>query len=556
MSKQVPRLEPSTKFHFVTSIWMLPIVALLISGWLAYEYFSQLGPEIRIIFPKNEGLKVGQSAIKYKDVSIGIVKKVELQEDGEGVTVVARMDKSATNYLNENTKFWIVKPEVGLSGVSGLETLITGTYINMYTQQGHEFIDKFHGLHQAYRKVNEGEYFHLNAPIGYSIKKGTPLYFKNMKVGYVEYINIALDGQSIDFIVFINKLYLPYLHTDSKFWVTSAITMDIDNGKLNVNMAPITHLLHGGIAFSSTGEDKEDNVSSDHIFHLYANYDLAKKKLTKETNYPQMIEIETNQSVAKLTENASVQYEGYDVGSVKNIVLRYDDITHKINAKIYAEIDISFFAQVGERKESIKRHFTKAVREGLSAQISSNNFLTGHMIVSLVFEKDRKKAYALRIHDEHIILPTIVSHDANLMDKVEKMVEKLNELPMDKLFASLNKLLEQGGKVLVDTDKIINHVDKPLMRVMKDMKQAISNLNKMTNKKAFTQMPEKVNKSLDSLNRTLKATRKVVKGYDNNSLLTRQIAETLKVVTQTSREMQQFLKMLNRKPNSLIFGDQ
>ena len=221
MSKHVPIVESSTKFHFFTSIWMIPVIALLISAWLAYQYFSQLGAEIRIVFPQNEGLKVGQSLIKYKDVSIGVVKKVELQEDGEGVTVIARMDKGAYNYLNENTKFWIVKPEVGLSGISGLETLITGTYINMYTEKGTEFTDTFIGLSQSFRKTNEGEYFHLNAQTGYTVKVGTPIYLKNIKVGYVQHMNIALDDTSIDFIVFIEKFYVPYVHADSKFWVES-----------------------------------------------------------------------------------------------------------------------------------------------------------------------------------------------------------------------------------------------------------------------------------------------------------------------------------------------
>ncbi|HHD79293.1 MAG TPA: MCE family protein, partial [Epsilonproteobacteria bacterium] len=158
MSKQIPKVEESTKFNFITSIWIVPFIALIIAGWLAYQYFSELGPEIRIIFPNNEGLQAGQSHIKYKDVPIGVVKKIELQKDGEGVTIIARMDKNTEAYLNDNTKFWIVKPEVGVTGVSGLETLISGTYINMYTQKGGAFKEKFHGMSHAYRKINDGEY--------------------------------------------------------------------------------------------------------------------------------------------------------------------------------------------------------------------------------------------------------------------------------------------------------------------------------------------------------------------------------------------------------------
>ncbi|WP_296824643.1 MlaD family protein, partial [Sulfurovum sp.] len=116
MSQEIPEIEESTKFNFITSIWIIPFIALLIAGWLAYQYYSELGPQIRITFPKNEGLQVGQSHIKYRDVPIGTVSKIELQEEGEGVVVIARMDKTATPYLNEHSRFWIVKPEVGISG--------------------------------------------------------------------------------------------------------------------------------------------------------------------------------------------------------------------------------------------------------------------------------------------------------------------------------------------------------------------------------------------------------------------------------------------------------
>lgn len=94
MSQQIPTIEESTKFNFITSIWIVPFIAMLIAGWLAFQYFAQLGPEIRIVFPKNEGLQAGQSQIKYRDVPVGTVKKIELQEDGDGVVVVARMDKN------------------------------------------------------------------------------------------------------------------------------------------------------------------------------------------------------------------------------------------------------------------------------------------------------------------------------------------------------------------------------------------------------------------------------------------------------------------------------
>ncbi len=548
MSKQIPKIEESSKFNFITSIWIVPFIALLIAAWLAYQYFSELGPEIRIIFPKNEGLQAGQSHIKYKDVPIGVVKKIELQEDGDGVIVIARMDKDTEAYLNDNTKFWIVKPEVGVTGVSGLETLISGTYINMYTEKGGTFKETFHGMSHAYRKINDGEYFHLSAPVGYNIKKGTPLYFKNIQVGQVEYMNISLDGSSVDFIVFVEKFYVPYVHTDSKFWVASALDVDISNGRLDVNIAPFSYMLHGGISFSSTGEDPNNTVEDAYVFHLYQNRGVAEgKQIGQGGDYIHTFEIDTYASIAKLKVDASVRYEGYDVGRVKDIKLSFEPKTHKMMGKVYVDIDTSSFATEDENSSTCEKRFMRALKEGLHAKITPTDPITGMLYVKLLFE-DSNETQTIAYGKKYPIIPSSLYNESSVMDGVEHFIAKLNHLPLEKLVTSLHK-------VVTDTNEVVNGVNKPLVTVLSNLKTTIKNLNKMTNKKSFVAMPDEINKTLKELTRTLKTTKKVVKGYDNNSLITHQITETLKIVTKTSKEMQQFLKMLNRKPNSLIFGD-
>ena len=207
MSKQIPEITESSKFNLITSIWIVPIIALIIAGWLAYQHFSQRGPEIKIVFPQNEGLVAGQSVVKYKNVPVGKVTDIYVEEGTDGVVVVVRMNtKEAESYLSEHARFWIVKPEVGLSGVSGLDTLLSGTYINVYSKAGGKHLtNKFIGLTQAYRDDLQGEYFHLSSPNGEGVAVGTPVYFKNIKVGQVEYLYIGLNDKNIEVIVFIDK---------------------------------------------------------------------------------------------------------------------------------------------------------------------------------------------------------------------------------------------------------------------------------------------------------------------------------------------------------------
>ena len=544
MSKQIPKIEESTKFNLLTSIWIVPVVALFIALWLVWQHYSRLGPEIRIIFPKNEGLQAGQSQIKYKDVPVGEVTKIELSEDGKGVIVYARMKKMAADYLNDTTKFWIVKPEVGVTGVSGLETLISGTYINMYAQKKSQTKEQFYGLTHAYRKNTEGEYFVLTAPEAYTVTKNTPVYFKNLQAGQVEYVTVGLDGKSIEFIVFVDRAYVHYIHRDSKFWVMSTFDVDVSSGRLDLNIAPLPNLVHSGIEFSSSGEDRNDTIPEKFSFYLYKNVALAnQKKIGEGGTAVKTYKMITYDSVAKLNINAPVRYKGFDVGHVKGMKLQYESDTHKVKGEILLDIDTSSFSD----DKSGEKNLYNAVKEGLRARVTPTDPITGLLYVDLVLA-DENTTRQIEQNGTYALLPSIPMEQSGIMDGVERMIAKINALPLDDLIVSISQLAK-------DSDRAVKDLHQPLQTILADLKESVKALKKMTSKKSFTAMPDEVNKTLKELTRTLKTTKKVIKDYDSNSLLTRQISQTLKSVTKSSQEMQQFLKMLNRKPNSLIFGD-
>ena len=529
MSVQTPQVEESSKFNLITSIWIVPFIALIIAGWLAFQYFSELGPEIKIVFPENEGLNAGQSQIKYRNVPVGTVKKIVLQKKGEGVSVIAQMDKSVVPYLNANTKFWIVKPEVGMSGVSGLDTLISGTYINMFATKGGKPVQTFRGLSEGFRYSEDGSYFQLTAPSGYNIKQGTPVYFKNIEAGQVEHINISLDGQNVEFAVFIKEIYVPYVHRSSKFWVTSAADVSYANGRLDLNVAPVASLVQGGIEFSSTGEDRLDTVPDNFTFRLYKNAHLAEgQTIGRGGDFIKSFEIVTHDSIAKLKRGALVEYEGYEVGRVKDIELSYNMQTHKILGKVLVDIDLSSFSSKKDDVTSCQKKFYKAVEEGLSAKIMPTNPFTGTLFVDLVFDSNVTNR-SVEQGEKYARLPTIPNDSVGIADEVEKLVVSLN--------------------------RIVNDNEKPIQLLVADLQKTVKDINDMTSRKSFKAMPDQLNKTMKELTKTLDKTRKVLEGYDKNSLLTHQVSQTLKEVTETSQEMQQFLKLMNRKPNSLIFGD-
>ena len=545
MPREIPQVEESTKFNFMTSIWIVPFIALLIAGWLAYQYFSELGPEIRIVFPNNEGLKAGQSHIRYKDVPIGVVTKIELNKEGEGVVVIARMDKMASPYLNENSKFWIVKPEVGVSGVSGLDTLLSGTYINMFTEKGIVEKEKFVGLAQTYRNIGDGEYFILNTHSGASsVKVGTPIYFKNLKVGQVEYLVLSLDETSVDVIVFIDKQFTSYVKMHSRFWIRSTLDAEIISGTLDLKVAPLTDMIQGAIEFSSPLGEHNRTIPNGFVFELYKNKNIIEsKKVGHGGQYIKTFVLHTQEPIAKLKEKSLVRYGGFEVGKVKKIKLSYEKKTHAMKGKVHIAIDTSVFEDPHDTNHTGEENFYQAVKEGLRAQIIPTDPITGSLYVNLSFvENDGNKS--IEPSGGYALIPTVEYASGNFMASATKILDKINNLPLEKLLTSLNKVVDESAKPVANANAILL-----------DLKKTVRNLNKMTNKKTFAKMPDDVNRMLKELERTLKTTKRVVKGYDSNALMMKQLTQTLETVTETSMQMQIFLKMLNRKPNSLIFGD-
>jgi paraquat-inducible protein B len=546
MSKEIPEVEESTKFNFITSIWIVPFIALIIAGWLGYQHFAERGPEIKIIFPQNEGLVAGQSVVKFRNIPIGKVTKIYAEEGTDGVVVVVRMNtKRSKPYLTEHARFWIVKPEVGLSGVSGLDTLLSGTYIEIYSKaEGKQFRKKFIGLTQPYRDSMEGEYFHLSSPNGENVSVGTPVYYKNIKVGQVEYLNLGLDNKSVDVIVFIDKLYVPFVHDDSKFWTKNMVNMNFAKGNLDINIAPLNYMLQGGIVFSSSGEDKSRSVGYRHIFPLYESKTQAQSKtIGSKIKAIKEFMLLTEDSIANLRVNAPVRFEGFDIGWVSDMELSYDKSTHKMLGQILVDIDTSVFEDKHETNSSGELNFYQAVDEGLRAKLTALDPITGMLFIDLTFNHQDLNGSIIQ-GAKYARLPMASDNSSGIMASMTQILDKLNNLPLEKLLASVNRVVDESSEPIANANEILI-----------DLKKTVESINVLTSKKSFATLPNELNKVLKSIGKTLKSTEKVVKGYERDPIEKRQLIETLEVLTETSNEMKLFLRMLNRKPNSLIFGD-
>ncbi|HIP18141.1 MAG TPA: MCE family protein [Sulfurovum sp.] len=546
MSQQIPEIRQSSKFNFITSIWIVPFIALIIAGWLAYQFFADRGPEIRVVFPVNEGLVAGQSVVKFRNVPVGKVTAIHIEDNAKGVIVVIRMNtKRSIPYLTEKARFWIVKPEVGLGGISGLDTLISGTYINIYSEEGgKEVRDEFVGLSQPYRDTMKGEYFHLVSFDDKNIAVGMPVYYKNIKVGQVEYLYLGLNNKSLETIIYIDKQYAHLVHDDSKFWIKSTFNVDFTKGNIDVNVAPLNFMLQGGIVFSSPGKDSNDSVANDRVFVIYSSKTKAQSKTIGST--PKKIrnfKLFTEEASANLRVSAPVRFFGYDIGWVSKVEHNYNKTLHKMSTEICIALDTSVFEDKNDKNTSGEENLYQAVRKGLRARLDTLDIISGMLYVNLYFDKEDENV-TIVTKGKHKILPMSNEGSASMMGSLSKMMDKLSKLPLEKLVNSVDKVINEASEPIANANELL-----------KELKKSAADLNEMTRKKTFKTMPDEVNKTIKELTRTLKSTRKVIDGYGKGSMMNEQLTYTLEILTKTSKEMEVFLRMLNRKPNSLIFGD-
>jgi len=556
-----PIIEESKSFNLFTSIWIVPMIALIISLWLVYQHFSRLGPEIRIVFGNSGGLSAGQSVIKHRDVPIGKVIRIEVQQDGDGVVVIARINKESSAYINDTTHFWIVKPEVGYAGVSGLDTLISGSYISMSAKKSKVKQDEFVGLDRPYRDLDSGEYFLLHTMSSTSIKIGTPVNYRNNKVGQIEHIVLSDDGRSTDIVVFVDKQFTHLINTTTKFWLQSLLSIGLHGNKVDIDIAPVlSHLAFGGISFETKLDKKYPKAHSNYFFRLFDSKDEAEtKKVGKGLSQIHPFIFEFKGKISGLRSGASIRYQGFDIGEVDSVDLSYDSVKHTMVGEVLGGIDLSMFI---DANRSGFENLKLAVEDGMRAQLKSTNPLIDILYIDLIFAENTARSTLTDDKPEGTKFPVTTATGSSIMSEISRFTHKLNELELDKLLSSATKLMLELTEATKSLKSLADRNSDPLSEMIstmantsKNLDNTLKNIDTITSEKSLKDMPNKLNDAISELGKTLKTTKRVLNGYRSNSLFGKRVTEMLKEINKSSEETKRLLRKMNKKPNSLIFGD-
>jgi paraquat-inducible protein B len=244
------------------------VIAAIAAGWLIYKNVRETGPIISIQFNDGDGLQANQTVLKYHGVRIGEVRSVQLAGEPAHVEVKARLTASAKNLAREGSQFWIVRPEVGAGGLSGLETIISGPYIQVQPGSGKEQ-KKFIGVDEPpiLKQSKNGLEVILTTPQINTLSIGSPVYYRGIEVGAVEYFVLGTNSTEVEIHALIEPAFAPLVRTDSEFWNAGGISVNLKFFGINISAETLKSLVIGGIAFA-TPEPARDLASSGAIFPL------------------------------------------------------------------------------------------------------------------------------------------------------------------------------------------------------------------------------------------------------------------------------------------------
>ena len=512
-------------------VWIIPVVALAVAGWIGLKSVWDEGPTITIQFNSAEGIEAGKTKIRYKSVEIGLVKSVKLSADNKAAIVTAEMDRHASDsFLRDDARYWIVRPRIVGGQISGLTTLLAGSYIGADPGKSEKERRSFVGLETPPVITSDvpGRAFTLEAENLGSLDVNSPVYYRGVLAGRVVSGEVAADGKTVQVGVFIHAPFDKFVNTESRFWNESGVDLSLDATGLKLNTESLVTLLLGGIAFETPPDVQAQPAAANSRFALYDNRTAAFKP--RETVILPVI-MKFTQSVRGLAVGAPVDFRGISAGEVRRIDLEFDPVNVRflqvVEANLFPERLRSRYRDPSRRalpELTPAQRVQRFVEHGLRAKLSSANLLTGQQYVALDFFP---KAAPARTDASRtpLEIPTIPGGFGELQESLQNIASRLEKVPFDKLAEDLRKALQSLDAMIKKADKLVDQLSSD---VAPELRSTL----------------EQARKTLGSAEHAL----------GSNSPLQGDLRETLIEVTKAAESVRALTDYLERHPESLLRG--
>ncbi|OXY82480.1 intermembrane transport protein PqiB [Oceanimonas doudoroffii] len=527
-----PRAERRTQ-RSLSPIWIVPLVAVLIGSWMIYDNLSKLGPSITLVMDNAEGIEAGKTLIKTRNVEVGRVEKVRLSDDLQHALITARMSPQAEDMLNAETRFWVVKPRIGREGISGLNTVLSGAYIQLLPGSSEQSKRRFQVLEQPPVAPPDAAGLRINliSQVGNAVSTGDPVSYQGYTVGRVEHSEFDPEKREMRHRLYIQSPYDVLVTSTTRFWTSSGIDMRLDSQGFRVNVGSLESLVGGGVTFGVP-----ENTAMGHKAKAGATYMLfADAESANEGSYDQYLEyvLLVDDTVRGLTPGAPVEYRGVRIGSVVSVPFHFTapqpDSLSRFAIPVLIRIEPQRFDNTTEIIDT-KAWYARLDRmfgHGLRASLKAGNLLTGALFVDLNFQKEAEPYTSLTFVKRRVF-PTTTGGFAQIEQKVSNLLDKLNNLEIEPVVDNLNQTLASTHQTMEKVNQIAASVDNLL------------------DSPDTSALPGNVNQTLRQLSDTLQGFAPGSEGYG-------ELTGTLSRLEQLMRELQPVVRTLNDQPNALIF---
>lgn len=514
----------------LSPVWIIPIVATLIGLWLVWEHYAALGPQIKVRFETANGVDAGKTAVQCRSVRVGVVETVQLAHDLKSVVATLRINNDAADLLRSDTRFWVVRPRFGGAGISGLGTLVSGTYIELDPGTESEERHHFDGLENPPVTPQGVPGLHLTLVVDKagSVGIGSSVFHRGINVGRVESRVFNAAERRLEFGVFIQGDYGSLITRRTRFWNVSGIDLNIDADGVRLRTGTLDSLISGGVEFDTASDGPPAEPAADGaVFTLYSSFDATKESsLNPRLTYLLLFD----ESVRGLSPNAPVEFRGIRVGTVLGVSFDYFPTDPERRVPVLIKIDPTLIAHLpdGDVGQKGRDMIAGRVRGGLRATLRIGNLITGQLLVDLTPQKNAPPAEVTELGG-YQVLPTISTGLSQLQDKVTAVLDKIQNLKIE-------ETVEHASGALVEIKSSAT-----------ELKSVLAGVDKLLGSEETKSLPQDLKTSLEEMRRTLAA-------FNETSGLYRDVSRTLQDLDATLRAIESLATTLERKPSSLLWG--
>ena len=528
-------------------VWVIPIIAALVGGWMVFQSVLEENAKIEVTFKSAAGLEAGKTLVKVRDIVVGKVTDVDFSKDLGLVNVEMEFEGIGPKHITDKTRFWVIKPRIGAGGVSGLDTLLSGAYIEADPGEGGEPATKFTGMEEPgnYQLGNPGTKYRLEASALGSLSRGSPIKYRDVAVGQVTRYHLAEDSVSVDIDIFVRAPYDKLVKRDTRFWNISGIDIEAGAEGFKLEMASIATLISGGVAFSESDSLSGTQAVADSVFTLYKHEDA--QAVAEEVAFYVPAKLYFKNGVNGLIAGAPVEYKGLRLGTVEKVTSELSQDKTDMTTIAMVRFEPDRLPEQSDSRSLSREERTKRVHQfleiivthqGVRAQLKTGNLLTGKALIDLKKFPDAKPD-PVRYVDGLAIFPTMPESLANIAEKVDGITTKINQI-----LAKIDAIpITRIGENLAETTTSINEI--PMAKIGSNLAELTARLDTFPVGQIGNDLAKTL-KSLEALIESLNAAKGGVIGV--------QTRQALSEITRAASALRGMAEYLERHPEALLKG--